>query len=498
MAPQELKDEQKEYIDIQFKDGTFAPILRGFATSVSMSYDGTRAAVAGRFGDEFHVFERDTEENFTKAEWKVFGGVIPMLHSHMGDNYEELEDHQSDVALSGDGNVVACGYPYYRTDEEYDGKYEKWGAVAVYRIGKNGEWELMGEPFYGEGPRDYLGQAIALSEDGTVVAFGEFRNAFRTGRITVHKWNGEEWTTIGIIPGKDRGEQLGGEISLSRDGTIVAASAQYGGDNGDGEARVFQMVGGTGDPTADWVQMGSDIVPAAGYTYFGWPVSLSGNGTRLATASASFESDGMVDEGLDAGTVWVFEYNPITAEWEVLGEPIDGATGGDGLGWGLALSADGRTVAAGAPNSDTYLSEAGYVAVFRYLCGNWTQMGKDIEGLKPDSWTGLAVSISENGEYLAAGSPYDYSGEIGKPGYVRLFEAPFDFDYIDLRTNEYGIPNNDTVKLIKGSLPEGGAGNKILEAALAGKTTVNVRGKMLRRRMNTRYEISYVSEQEGM
>ena len=113
LAPQELKDEQKEYIDIQFKDGTFAPILRGFATSVSMSYDGTRAAVAGRFGDEFHVFERDTEENFTKAEWKVFGGVIPMLHSHMGDNYEELEDHQSDVALSGDGNVVACGYPYY-------------------------------------------------------------------------------------------------------------------------------------------------------------------------------------------------------------------------------------------------------------------------------------------------------------------------------------------------------------------------------------------------
>lgn len=459
-----------------------------------MSYDGTRAAVAGRFGDEFHVFERDTEANFTKAEWKVVGGVIPMLHSHMGDNYEELEEQQADVALSGDGTVVACGYPYYRTDDEYDGKYEKWGAIAVYRLGKRGEWELMGEPFYGEGPRDYLGQAISLSEDGTVVAFGEYRNAFRTGRITVHKWNGEEWTTIGIIPGKDRGEQLGGEVSLSRDGTIVAASVMLGGDDGNGEARVYEMVGGTGDPTTDWVQKGTDIVAAPGYPYFGWPVSLSGNGTRLATSSASFGSDGDVDGGVDTGTVWVFEYNPTTADWEILGDPIDGANGGDGLGWGLAISADGRTVAAGAPNSDTYLSEGGYVAVFRYLCGNWTQMGKDIEGLKPDSWTGLTVSLSENGEYLASGSPYDYSGEVGKPGYVRLFEAPFDFDYIDLRTNDYGIPNNDTVKLIKGSLPEGGAGNKILEAALAGKTTVNVKGKMLRRRMNTRYEISYERE----
>ena len=453
MISKELRDKEKEFLDIQSKDGTFAPILRGFATSVSMSYDGTRVAVAGRFGDEFHVFERDAGENFTKAEWKVVGGVIPMLHSHMAENYEELEEHQSDVALSGDGTTVACGYPYYRTDEEYDGKYEKWGAVAVYRISKSGEWELMGEPFYGEGPRYYLGQAVALSEDGTVVALGDYLHNYRTGRITVHKWNGEEWTTIGIIPGKVLGEWMGSEVSLSRDGTVVATSAPYGGDDGNGEARVYRMVGGTGDPTTDWLLMGSDIVAPPEYPYFGWPVSLSGNGTRLATASASFESDGDIEGGLDAGTVWIFEYNITTDDWVVLGDPIEGAVGGDGLGWGLALSADGRTVAAGAPNSDIYLSEAGYVAVYTYLCGNWTKIGKDIDGREVDSWTGLSVSLSEKGEYLAVGAPFDYSGAIGRPGYVGLFESPFDYAYIKFRTDDHGDPNNGTAKTIQEQQP---------------------------------------------
>ena len=440
VTSKELRDEKKEYPDIHFKDGTFAPILRGFGTSVSMSYDGTRAAVAGRFGDQFHVFEREVKQNSTKVEWKVLGGTIPMLHSYMADNYEELEDHQSDVALSGNGAVVACGSPYYRSDEEHDSKYEKWGAVAVYQIGKSGEWEMMGEPLYGEGPQDYLGQAMALSEDGTVVAFGEFHNTFRAGRVTVHKWNGEEWTTIGIIPGKDLGEEFGSEVSLSRDGTVVAASAIYGGDDGNGEARVYRMIGHTGDPTTDWVLIGTDVVPAPGYSYFGWPVSLSGNGNRLATASSSYRSGGDIDGGLDAGAIWVFEYNSTTDDWELLGTPIEGATGGDGLGWGLALSADGRTVAAGAPNSDTFSSKAGYVAVYTYLCGNWVQTGRVIEGREADSWTGLSVSLSENGTHLAVGVPFDYSDGNGRPGYAGLFESPFDVAYIGNRTNDYGVP----------------------------------------------------------
>ena len=444
-----------------FTDGTFAPIYRAFGTAVSMSSDGSRAAVGGRFGDTFHVFQRDTEENFTKAEWEVIGGVIPAFHEHEADNFEELEDHQADIALSGDGNVVACGYPYYRTQNFDTGKYAKFGAVIVYELIDN-VWTPRGDPFVGEGPRDYLGQAVSLSEDGTVVAFGEFRNAFRTGRVTVHQWSGSGWTTIGIIPGEASGEQLGGEVSLSSDGTIVAASAQYGGD---GSARVFQYVGGTGDPTTDWVQMGNTIQPPAGYTYFGWPVSLSGNGARLATASASFQSDGEVDGGLDAGTVWIYEYdiNRAQPDWYLLGDPIDGATGGDGLGWGLSLSAYGTTVAAGAPNSDTYLSEGGHVKIFRYQCGDWTQIGKDIVGLSPDGWTGLTVSLSQNGEYLAAGTPFDYSADIGNAGYVRMYEAPFDFDYINLRTDGYGMANNDTYKILRGKMPEGIKGNKLLE-----------------------------------
>lgn len=430
-------------MNIKFLDATVAAIYRSFGTAVSMSYDGSRVAVGDRFGETFYVFERDTEENFTKAEWKVLGDAIPPFQKHVVDDFDEIRlsqaDGQADVALSGDGGVVACGYPYYRTDEDGNGKYEKWGAVVVLAL-QEGQWKQRGEPIYGEGDRDYIGQALALSEDGTVVAFGEYRYSRRTGRVTVRKWTGTEWTTIGIIPGETRGEQFGGEVSLSRDGTIVAASAQY---NGDGLVRVFQYIGDTGDLTSDWAQMGSNIVGREGHPFFGWPVSLSGDGTRLATASASFGSDGDVDGGQDKGTVWVFEYNATEPEWYLLGDPVDGDNGGDGLGWGLALSADGTTFAAGAPNSDKYFLEGGHVKIYRYHCGNWTQMGRDIEGTEADGWTGLTVSLSESGEYLAAGSPSDYSAEIGKPGSVRMYEAPFDFDYIKERTNKYGMAIDD-------------------------------------------------------
>ena len=434
-----------------FTDGTFAPLYRAFGTSVSMSPDGSRAAVGGRFGDTFHVFQRDTEENFTKAEWELIGGVLPAFHEHAADNYEEMADHQADVALSGDGNVVACGYPYYRTDDDGDDKFDKFGAVIVYEL-VNGQWTPRGDPFLGEGLRDYLGQAISLSEDGTVVAFGEFRNAFRTGRVTVHKWSGTGWTTIGIIPGEQ--EESNSEARSPSQGMApslllalnMAAMALP-------ECSSISVGPATQPRTG--LQWGVLLLAPAGYPYFGWPVSLSGNGTRLATASASFQSDGDVDGGLDKGTVWIFEYdtNSTEPDWYLLGDPIDGATGGDGLGWGLSLSADGTTFAAGAPNSDTYLSEGGHVKIYRYQCGDWTQIGKDIEGLSPDGWTGLTVSLSQNGEYLAAGSPFDYSADIGNAGYVRMYEAPFDFDYINFRTDDDGMANNNTYKILSGKIP---------------------------------------------
>ena len=159
---QEIKDDE-DFMEMYFTDGTFTPVFRGFATNVAMSYDGSRVIVGGRFGDVFHVFERSD----LHIDWNLLGNVIPRFHSHEFDNYKEMEEPQADVAISGDGTVIAAGYPYYRTDDDGDGRFDKLGAVVVYKLSDDkSRWVAMGDPFFGEGPRDYLGQGLALNEDG--------------------------------------------------------------------------------------------------------------------------------------------------------------------------------------------------------------------------------------------------------------------------------------------------------------------------------------------
>lgn len=429
-----LRDEATDYTAVKIaKTRSTQNVYRAFGSSTAMSADGRRMVVAGRFGDTFHVFDRnadpDKKSRVKRNAWKL-SGVIPIVHEHEADTFDELKEAKADVTISGDGSTIACGYPFFRTGLDKSGTREKWGAVVVYRL-TDGKWRQFGEPFYGEGPRDYLGQAVSLSEDGTVIAIGELRHTFRTGQVTIYKWGGSKWGLIGTIAGNVKGEQFGGMVSLSNDGKVLAASAMY---DGLGSARVYKYEGDGGvfSPTSgtQWTQIGGPVVGRDGYPYFGWPVSLSGDGKRLVASSASFGSDGNIEDGLDRGTVWAFEFNG--REWKQLGGKIEGEYGGDGLGWGLAISKDGNVLAAGAPNSGHFGEKAGYVEVYRYHQDDWLRIGKVIRGENVNSRTGVSLSLSGTGKTLAVSSPSDYKDKEGRgeAGDVEMFDAPLDFDCI--------------------------------------------------------------------
>ena len=409
-------------------------VYRAFGSSTSLSADGRRMVVAGRFGDTFHLFDRVADSDPTKRrrdDWRL-SGVIPIVHQHEIDTLDELKEAKADVVISGDGRTIACGYPYFRTGvAKSGGTREKWGAVVSYRYSEaDGKWKQHGQPLYGQGPRDYLGQALALSADGNVLAAGELRHEFRTGMVNIYKMKGTTWIQIGKLPGNVKGEQFGGMVSLSDDGTILAASAMY---DGLGSARVYRYEGeffNAGGGMA-WTQIGGPVVGREGYPYFGWPVSLSGDGKRLAASSASFGSDGNIEDNLDRGTVWAFEFDG--EKWKQLGGKIEGEYGGDGLGWGLALSKDGQVLAAGAPNSGHFGKKAGYVEIYRYHQDDWLRIGKVIRGERANSRTGVSLSLSSTGKVLAVSSPSDYKKKEGrgKAGDVEMFDAPLDFDCIE-------------------------------------------------------------------
>ena len=90
-----------------------------------------------------------------------------------------------------------------------------------------------------------------------------------------------------------------------------------------------------------------------------------------------------------------------------IGADIDGEAVGDHSGEYVSLSADGSTVAIGAPRNDGNGSNSGHVRIFQYTGGTWTQIGADIDGEAAGDWSGFSVSLSAAGSTVAIGSRWN-------------------------------------------------------------------------------------------
>jgi hypothetical protein len=78
----------------------------------------------------------------------------------------------------------------------------------------------------------------------------------------------------------------------------------------------------------------------------------------------------------------------------IVGEAIN-----DAFGDAISLSADGATLAVGAPGNDGGGATSGHVRVFRLTGTTWTQLGSDIDGTAGAGFGGN-VSISSDGNKI--------------------------------------------------------------------------------------------------
>jgi len=105
-----------------------------------------------------------------------------------------------------------------------------------------------------------------------------------------------------------------------------------------------------------WTQIGEDIVGEYYDDYSGTSVSLSADGETLAIGAD--RNDGI--NGSSSGHVRVYRLD-ANQDWKKIGDDIDGEDAGDRSGFSVSLSADGMTVAIGAPRNDGI----GHVRVYR-------------------------------------------------------------------------------------------------------------------------------------
>ena len=147
----------------------------------------------------------------------------------------------------------------------------------------------------------------------------------------------------------------------------------------------------------NWTQIGVDIDGETEDNWSGYSVSLSANGNIVAIGEP------LTDEtGIDDGQVRVYQNND--GNWTQIGSDIVGEAAGDRFGSAVSLSADGNVLAASAPRNDGNGNDSGHVRVYQNMSGNWVQIGSDINGEAAEDRSGDAVSLSANGSIIAIGS----------------------------------------------------------------------------------------------
>jgi Chaperone of endosialidase/YadA head domain repeat (2 copies) len=322
---------------------------------------------------------------------------------------EEAGDRSGDsVSLSADGNTVAIGATLN------DGNGIDSGHTRVFDYVGTG-WVQRGSDIDGEAAGDRSGYSVSLSADGNTVAIGAFLNdgnGYASGHMRIFDYVGTDWVQRGSdIDGETTGDQSGLTVALSADGSTVAMGAPWNDDNGtnSGHTRVFDYLG------SDWVQRGSDIDGEAVDDFSSYSgVSLSEDGSVVAIGA--YLNDG---GGYEFGHTRIFDY--VGTDWVKRGSDIDGEAYGDLSGHGVSLSYDGNTVAIGAFYNSGNGTYSGHTRVFDYVGTDWVQRGSDIDGESAFDNSGFSVSLSADGNTVAIGAPFN-SGNGTYSGHTRVFD----------------------------------------------------------------------------
>ncbi|MEC9049239.1 MAG: hypothetical protein VYD66_00425, partial [Candidatus Neomarinimicrobiota bacterium] len=235
------------------------------------------------------------------------------------------------------------------------------------------------------------------------------------------------WSEKGQILGQDSGEYFGWSVSVNGDGTIIAAGAPYNDDgpgSDSGAVRMYQW------NDVSWNQMGSDIYGKSSGERSGGgadgitPLSL--NHTGHIVAIGSYVND---DNGNDRGLVRIYQWNNIS--WNQQGQNIYGEANDDRSGFSVSLNGAGDIVVIGANHNDGGGSNSGHVRIYEYNGLLWNQIGQDIDGESGDDRFGTSTSINEIGNIVAIGARLNDGGGSNS-GHVRVYE------YNDVSWNQIG------------------------------------------------------------
>ena len=330
----------------------------------------------------------------------------------------------SAVSLNSAGNIVAISD---RSLSPYAGQ------VSVYRYVIDNSWVKISQFM----TVVFADDAISLNSSGNILAIGSpFENSTGSysGNTRVYKYITDgSWVPLGqTIPGETEYSYGGYSVSLNSSGSILAIGASYNNNAGgmlSGQVRIYRFTNDT-----SWVLISQDIDGTAQYDYFGYSVSLNGDGTLVACGAIAETRRG-----------YAKVYKHISdGSWIPQGQIISGEATDDQFGFAVSLNKQGNILGIGAPYNDgTGTTNAvGHVRIYKYNDVSWIQIDRDIDGDTANDKLGFSLALNGLGNRFVVGAPYGSSGR----GYVKVYN----YQSSIVNTNPIIIPtsfNSFTEKL---------------------------------------------------
>jgi hypothetical protein len=322
------------------------------------------------------------------------------------------------VALSGDGDTLAVGATFESSAATGIGGNQVYscsaptancasfsGAVYVFTRSA-GSWSQQAYvKASNTGGSDVFGSAVALSGDGNTLAVGAPR---------------EDSAASGIDGTQTENCSLAPFVNCAQDS---------------GAAYVFSRSAGT------WSQQAYVKASNTGSNdFFGSAVALSGDGDTLAVGAQLEDgtlpgvTPGAVNEvtagnaAVNSGAVYVFARSAGLWSQQAYVKATN-AQGGDQFGTSVALSADGNSLAVGAPFEDgsgagidspfdEFAADAGAVYVYARSAGAWSPQAyvkTPSNAGDPDRF-GFSVALDGSGNTLAVGAHFEDGSATGIGG----------------------------------------------------------------------------------
>jgi hypothetical protein len=188
------------------------------------------------------------------------------------------------VALSGDGNTALIG-----------GEWDNGEVGAAWTFTRSGSsWQQQGEKLTGAGVSGeaWFGRSVALSGDGSTALIGGPMANHATGATWAYSRSGSSWEQQGpILTPSDEIEQgeVGNAVALSADGS-VALIGGYDDHNLRGAAWIFRRSGST------WSQQGVKLTAAGEQvtSQFGYTAALTADGNTALIGGGGNENGAWV------------------------------------------------------------------------------------------------------------------------------------------------------------------------------------------------------------